>query len=127
MAAPTDAGFSAVDIAASRRAYAAERGERLVDVPEDVVDVLEADRDPHHVLRHAGRELLRLVELAMRRRRRMDDERSRVADVGEVAHQLRRLDEADAGGEAALDAEREQAGRARDAADLAHLFGATSA
>ena len=36
-------------------------GQRLVDVPQDVVDVLEADRDPNHVLRHAGRLLLRLV------------------------------------------------------------------
>jgi hypothetical protein len=41
---------------------------RLVDVPEDVVDVLEADREPHHVGRHAGGELLGVVELAVRRR-----------------------------------------------------------
>ena len=47
-------------------------------------------------------QLLRVVELAVRRRRRVDDERARVADVGEVAHELRRLDEADARGEAAL-------------------------
>src|SRR3954470_15589192 len=40
-------------------------GQRLVDVPQDVVDVLEPDRDAHHVGQHAGRALLVLVELAV--------------------------------------------------------------
>ena len=48
--------------------------------------------------------LLRFVELAVRRRGRVDDQRAGVADVREVAHELRRLDEAHAGGHAALGA-----------------------
>ncbi len=45
----------------------------------------------------AGGALLVLVELAMRRRRRVDDQRLRVADVGEVRQELHRLDELLAG------------------------------
>src|SRR5450755_3558168 len=94
---PCYAGAASVDPCSGRRGR-----ERLVDVPEDVVDVLEADRDADHVGLDAGGELLCLVELAMRRRGRMDDERAGIADVGEVAHELRRLDELHAGRQAAL-------------------------
>ena len=47
-------------------ALRARLGQRLVDVPQDVVDVLQPDRDAHHVGQHAGGELLRFVELAVR-------------------------------------------------------------
>ena len=67
----------------------------LVDVPEDVVDGLEADRDADHVRGHPGRDLLFLVELPVGRRGGMDDEGARVADVREVAHELSRFDELD--------------------------------
>src|SRR5690606_16247338 len=79
--------------------------ERLVEVPEDVVDVLDADAQPHEVGAHAGRGLLVGRELAVRGRRGMDREALRVADVGEVAEQLQALDELLAGLDAALDAE----------------------
>src|SRR5262249_6619239 len=72
-------------------------GERLVDVAEDVVERLDAHRHAHHVGRDAGLELLLLAHLAVRGRGRVDDERLRVADVGEVREELRRLDELLAG------------------------------
>ena len=40
---------------------------------------------------HAGGALLVVVQLPMRRRRRMDDQRLGVADVGEVRQELHRL------------------------------------
>ena len=40
-------------------------------------------------------QLLRLVELAVRGAGRVDDQRAGVADVHQVAHELRRLDELD--------------------------------
>src|SRR5690349_5567781 len=86
--------------------------ERLVEVPEDVVEALQPDRQSHHVRRHAGLLLLLFVELAVRGRRRMDHQRLGVADVGEVAHEGERLDELHAGVEAALDAECEERSRA---------------
>ena len=73
---------------------------------------LEPDRKADHLRQNAGRALLVFVELAMRRRGRMDHQRLRVADVGEVRQELHRLDEALAGLRAALDAEGEYARRA---------------
>ena len=46
---------------------------------------------------HAGGALLVLGQLPVRRRRRMDDQRLRVADVGEMREELHGLDEALAG------------------------------
>ena len=63
------------------------------------------DAQAHQVRGHAGGDLLRLVELGVRGRRRMDGQAPDVADVGQVAEQLESLDEAAAGLDAALDAE----------------------
>src|SRR6185436_9880526 len=87
-------------------------GQRLVDGPEDVVERLEADRHAHHVGRDAGLDLVGFLHLAVRGRGGMDDQGLGVADVSEVAHELRRLDEALARFGAALDAEIEETGRA---------------
>jgi two-component system, sensor histidine kinase len=84
-------------------------GQGLVDVPQDVVDVLQPHRHAHHVRRHAGGQLLRVVELAVRGAGRVDDQRARVADVHQVAHELRRFDELHACRHAALHAEGQQA------------------
>ena len=83
--------------------------EGLVDVLEDVVDVLDADRQAHGVLRDAGRLELLGVQLRVRGRRVVDRERARIADVGEVREQAEALDERLARLEAALDAERDEA------------------
>ena len=61
---------------------------RLIQVPQDVVEALDADREPNHVRRHTGCNLIVLGELAVGRRSRMDDEGLRVADVREVTHEL---------------------------------------
>src|SRR5581483_7165753 len=68
----------------------------LVEVPEDVVDVLDADRQADHVRRHPGLDLLFLGELAMGGRCRVDDQRLCVAHVGQVREELQRFDELDA-------------------------------
>ena len=52
------------------------------------------DRQSDQARLHAGAELLVAGQLAVRGRRRVDDERPHVADVGQVAVQLERLDEA---------------------------------
>ena len=54
------------------------------EVPDQVVRVLEADAETHHVLADARRGEGLVVEPAVRGRRRVDHERLGVADVGEV-------------------------------------------
>src|SRR5678815_258562 len=66
----------------------------LIEIPEYIVQRLEADGETDHLRRDAGRALLVLAQLAMRRRRRMDHERLRVADVGEMREELHAFDEA---------------------------------
>ena len=68
--------------------------------------MLDANRHAHHIGQHAGGDLLLGVELPVRGRCRMDDERARVADVGQVAQELRRFNKAHTGRQAALDAEK---------------------
>ena len=71
----------------------ARRLQRMIEVAEDVVDVLDADRQAHVTFGHAGGELVLGRKLRVGRRRRMDGERARVADVGDVVEQLQRVDE----------------------------------
>jgi acyl-CoA synthetase (AMP-forming)/AMP-acid ligase II len=70
------------------------RRQRLVEIGDDVVDVLDADRQAHIARRHAGLQLLLGRQLRMRRAGRMDGEAARVADVGDVIEHLERVDEA---------------------------------
>src|SRR5690606_17084688 len=56
--------------------------QRLVEVPQDVVDVLDADAQAHEVGAHAGRGLLVGGKLAVRGRGRVDGQALGVADVG---------------------------------------------
>src|SRR5690606_28139459 len=81
------------------------RGQSLVDILDDVVDVLDADREAHELRRDPARLLLLGRELGVRRGRRMYRQALRVADVREVAEELETLDELPAGLEPALDAE----------------------
>ncbi len=55
--------------------------QRLSEIRDDIVDVFDADRQTDGIRRDAGLELLLGRELLMSRRRRMDDERLRVADI----------------------------------------------
>src|SRR5262249_6630032 len=76
----------------SRRRWASEASssllQRLLQIGDDVFLVLEPDRQPHHVGAGTGLRLLLVRQLLVRGRGRMDDQRARVADVGEVREQL---------------------------------------
>src|SRR5262249_38387561 len=61
--------------------------QRLGKIVDNVSRRLDADREPHEILADAGGGQLRCVHLLMCGARRMDHERLRVADIGEVARQ----------------------------------------
>ena len=86
---PRRAGFdrhpAAPTSAPSFGRFGGRRLEGLGQVGDEVVDVLEADRQPDEVRRDAGLDLLLGLELRVRGRCRMDDQRLRVADVREQA------------------------------------------
>ncbi len=84
-----------------------------VEIGQDVVDVLDADRQPDVTLGDAGRQPVFERKLRVRRRRRMDRQRPRVADVGDVIDQLQRIDEPPPGLAAALQLEARPARRGR--------------
>jgi hypothetical protein len=73
--------------------------------------------DAHHVGPTPRGQLLRFVQLAVRGAGRVADQRARVADVDQVAHELRAFDELHARGHARPSPERQQA---RGTAHLAH-------
>ena len=65
-------------------------GNRLVEIRDDVVHVLDADRQADHVGRGACELELIRRQLAVGGRGRVDDQRARVADIGEMREQLHR-------------------------------------
>src|SRR5674476_1346151 len=69
------------------------RGEPLLEVRQNVIDELDADRQSHQTGSHPRRQLVLSRELGVSRRRRVDDQRAHVADVGHVAVQAQCLDE----------------------------------
>src|SRR5579863_8269819 len=86
--------------------------ERLIEIPDQIVDVLESDRQAHHIRGDAGLYHLFFLQLRVRRAGRMDHEALRVADVRQMAPQLERLDERDGSRSAAPQTEREDGTRA---------------
>ena len=85
--------------------------EGLVEVPEDIVEGFESDRDAHHVRGYPGRDLLFLAELAVGSRCRVNNQRARIADIGEVAHELGTVDKLFTCRGTTLDAERQNRAR----------------
>src|SRR5690606_22301217 len=85
--------------------------ERLLEVADDVVDVLDADREPDGLRRDARGALFLLRELAVRGGRRVAGQRLGIADVDQPLEQLERVVGPDAGFVAAFQAEREDARR----------------
>src|SRR4051794_7202949 len=83
--------------------------ECLVEIPEDVVERFESDGEADHFGEHTCGALLVLVQLPMRRRCGVDNERLRVTDVGQVREELDGFDAPFAGLRTAFDAEREDA------------------
>ena len=65
-----------------RSGWSALRAQCLLQVRDQVLLVLDADREPHHVGAGARLDLGGVVELAVGGRGRMDDERAGVADIG---------------------------------------------
>lgn len=60
---------------------------------EDVLDVLNSDRDADLIRPHTGSELLSRRQLLMRRRARLKNERVNRTDVGELGVKLERVDD----------------------------------
>src|SRR5262249_30279362 len=81
--------------------------ERMLQICDDVFRLLDADRQTYHAGPRAGLDLLGVGQLPMRRRRRMDDERAGVADIGEMRKQPDVRHQLDAGIVAALEPEGE--------------------
>src|SRR6266403_1874052 len=80
------------------RASSLLRGaQRLGAVGDDIVGIFETDREPDHVLAHAGLRQRLFIHLAMGGRGRMQDQGLRIADIGEMRGEAQRLDEAPAG------------------------------
>src|SRR6185312_1004290 len=74
----------------------ARGAERPGEVLEEIVRMLEPDGKPDRPGRDAGGGERRVVHAEMGRRRGMDHERLRIADVREVREERERLDEAPA-------------------------------
>src|SRR5690606_36679659 len=73
-----------------RRGYA---GETLLQVPDEVVGVLQAHRQAHRARPDAGRAQLVVAQLAVRGAARVDDQALRVADVRQVRPERQTGDE----------------------------------
>src|SRR5215469_12043126 len=69
------------------------RGESPIEIGQNVVDMLDANREPHITLGDAAGVLLLRRELRMRRRGRMDGKTPGIADIGNVVMHLERVDE----------------------------------
>src|SRR5579871_3419556 len=86
----------------------------LVEVRDQILLVLDPDRQPDDVRAGTGLHLGGVVELAMGGRGGMDHQRAGVADIGKMREQLQVRHQIDAGLIAALEREREdRAGAAR--------------
>ena len=68
-------------------------GQALLDIPQDVVERLKADREPDQIRRHTGGDLLVLVHLAVRGRCRMNHQRLGITNIGHVREKLHAVDE----------------------------------
>src|SRR6202022_4254034 len=81
-------------------------GYGLVKIPNDIIQVLDSDGDPHQVLGDTGFQLLVVTQLLVRGGSGMDNKALGVSQVGQMREKLHRIDEFSAGFKAALDTER---------------------
>src|SRR5690606_154999 len=81
--------------------------QRLLQIGNDVIDIFDADGKTHHFRPGASGDALLVRQLTVRGGGRMDDQRARIADIGEVREQFEGLDKLDAGLVATLQAESE--------------------
>src|SRR3989440_12701093 len=92
------------------------RPERLIEVGDDVIDVLDANAEPDHLGPDAGLALLFLRHLAVGGGGRMAGQRFGIAHVDEALDEPQRVVEFLAGFEPALDPEGQE--RARAASEI---------
>ena len=95
-----------------RRHWHGGGGEGLVEIGNDVVDVLDADRKADIAGRHAAGQLIGRTELRVRGAGRMDGQRSRIAYVRHVIEELERVNEARAGLNTLLELEADETAKA---------------
>src|SRR3984893_3488873 len=81
--------------------------ETLLQIPDQIVDGLSADRQPHRPWPDAGRPQLVVAQLAVRRAGRVDDQALCVADVRQVGPERHAADEVLPAGPATGAVERE--------------------
>ena len=61
--------------------------QRLIQIPEDILDILDPDAQADEIRRDPGADLLLIRKLAVRGAGRMDRQRPGIADIGQVADQ----------------------------------------
>ena len=79
--------------------------ERLIQIPENVINIFETNGQADEVRADAGRKLIFGSQLAVCRGRRMNGKTLCIADVREMAEELQVFDEFLPGFYAALDSE----------------------
>ena len=79
--------------------------QRLVDIGNNILHILDADRKPDEIGGDAGGNLLLLAQLLVGRGSRMNDQRFGIADIGQMRKQLHVVDELLARLDSPLDAE----------------------
>src|SRR6185437_3675243 len=97
------------------------RQQRLVEIGDDIVDMLYTDREPDIAGGHAACQLILNTELRMCRARRMNCERTRIADIGHMIEEPECIDETRPCFTALLELEADNPAEAREV-----FFGAPS-
>ncbi len=82
-------------------------GQRLVQIPQDIVDIFQTDAQTDKVGSDAGGEHLVFVELAVRGGDRVDGQALGVAYIGKMAQELEVVDKLFAGLDSSFDAKTE--------------------
>src|SRR5689334_8729877 len=66
----------------------ADLPQRLVQIPEQVFQILQADRETNQFRSHASSDLLSSWQLLVSRRCRMNNQAARIADISQVRKDL---------------------------------------
>src|SRR6185436_5812650 len=67
--------------------------ERLIEIPQDIVDIFDADRQTDHVRANTGLDQVFFGQLAVSRRSGMNDQCLGIADVSQMRKKLQAFDE----------------------------------
>ena len=83
------------------------QSQRLGEIADEILDILDADGNPHHVIAGTGGGAIFRAQLAVGGGRGVDDQRTRIADIGEMRKQAAGFDQFSPGAIAAFEAEGE--------------------